>query len=207
MKIRIASILVVLLALQGCATMNEQECVTGDWYAIGYEDGVQGRTGDRIAKYRKACADHNVTPDFRAYQDGREEGLREFCQPQIGFRVGQRGGSYSGICPTDLEPGFVSAFQEGKHLYGLRAQVNTTTNQIAYKKNELHELEEELVHVGAALLDGDATFEEKAILLVNAKDMARRQGELKHEILDLERDKAIYQDRLASYLHTIAYNY
>ena len=207
MKIRIASILVVLFALQSCATMSEQECVTGDWYAIGYEDGVQGRNADRIGKHRKACADHNVTPDLSAYQEGRDEGLREFCQPQIGFKVGERGGSYSGVCPADLEPNFVSAFQEGKHLYGLRAQVNSTARNIAYKKSELHDVEEELIHVAAALIDSETTFEERAILLLDTTDLARRQGELGNEILNLERDHAIYQDRLSSYLHTTAYNY
>ncbi|MCH9027738.1 MAG: DUF2799 domain-containing protein [Proteobacteria bacterium] len=207
MKIRIALALVALFAVQGCATMSQEECLTGDWYAIGFEDGAQGRNADRIGKYRKACADYDVTPDLVAYQEGREKGLREFCRPQTGFAVGRRGHSYSGICPADLEPAFVAAYQEGKHLYSLRAQVNNTTRMLALRKEELHELEEDMVRIAAAVIDSETTNEERAILLIDAKDMAHRRGELEHEILHLERDQAVFQDRLANYEHALMYDY
>ena len=205
MNIRI--VLVALFAMQGCATMSQEECETGDWYAIGYEDGAQGRNAERIGKYRKACADHNITPDLGAYQDGRKEGLREFCQPHTGFAAGRRGYSYSGICPADLEPAFVAAYQEGRHLYSLRTQVDDTTRRLALRKAELHELEEDMVHVAAALIDDETTYEERAILLLDAKDMAHRQDELEHKILHLERDQAVFQDRLANYEHSLRYSY
>ena len=207
MNIRIVLVMAALVAIQGCAAMSQAECETGDWYAIGYEDGAQGRNAERIGKYRKACADHNITPDLHAYQDGREEGLREFCQPQTGFAAGRRGYSYSGICPADLEPAFIAAYQEGRHLYSLRTQVNDTTRRLALRKDELHELEEDMVHVAAALIDDGTTYEERAILLLDAKDMAHRQGELEHEILNLERDQAVFQDRLANYEHSLRYDY
>lgn len=207
MNIRIVLVLVALFAMQGCATMSQEECETGDWYAIGYEDGAQGRNAERIGKYRKSCAEHNITPDLGAYQDGRKEGLREFCQPQTGFAAGRRGYSYSGICPADLEPAFVAAYQEGRHLYSLRSQVNDTTRRLALRKDELHELEEDMVHVAAALIDDETTNEERAILLLDAKDMAHRQGELEYEILNLERDQAVFQDRLANYEHSLRYSY
>ncbi len=207
MNIRMVLVLMALTAMQGCAAMSQEECETGDWYAIGYEDGAQGRNAERIGKYRKACADHNITPDLGAYQDGRKEGLREFCQPQTGFAAGRRGYSYSGICPADLEPAFVAAYQEGRHLYSLRTQVNDTTRRLALRKDELHELEEDMVHVAAALIDDGTTYEERAILLLDAKDMAHRQGELEYEILNLERDQAVFQDRLANYEHSLRYSY
>jgi len=207
MKIRVALIFMVILAVQGCAAMNEQECVTGDWYAIGFEDGTQGRRADRIGTYRKACAEHQVTPDLQAYQEGRDDGLREFCQPQVGFNFGKRGGSYSGVCPVELEEDFFAAYQDGKQLYQLRSQISYASSQIEYRETELHDLEEELALITVALIKDEASTEEKAVLLVDAKNMAKRQGKLKKEILDLEKDRAVYQDRLASYLQTIAYDY
>ncbi|HNR23202.1 MAG TPA: DUF2799 domain-containing protein [Steroidobacteraceae bacterium] len=68
--------------------MSGNECRTVDWRTIGYEDGVAGHSGDRVAQHRRACAKHGVTPDLAQYQDGRSEGLREYCQPSNGFRVG-----------------------------------------------------------------------------------------------------------------------
>ena len=68
--------------LAGCSsTMSKDECRTVDWRTVGYEDGVAGRSGERIGEHRKACAEHGVTPDLNAYRAGRAEGLREYCQP------------------------------------------------------------------------------------------------------------------------------
>ena len=75
---RMVAITSLLWLIGGCASMNQQECLTGDWYTVGYEDGVKGKSADRIGSYRKACASHNVTPDLGQYQAGREAGLREF---------------------------------------------------------------------------------------------------------------------------------
>ncbi|MET0809299.1 MAG: DUF2799 domain-containing protein [Pseudoxanthomonas sp.] len=83
----------LILALSGCATMNKDECLTVDWRTVGYEDGVAGRSGDRIAQHRKACAKHGVAPDLDAYQSGRDQGLREYCQPDNGYQLGARGGT------------------------------------------------------------------------------------------------------------------
>ena len=89
--------LAVVALLGGCATMSESECLTVDWQTVGFEDGVAGYSGDRIGQHRKACAKHGVSPDLVGYQRGREAGLREYCQPANGFRVGSHGGSYAGI--------------------------------------------------------------------------------------------------------------
>ena len=50
---------VTTLLLTACSTsMTKDECQTVDWRTVGYEDGVAGRPGDRIARHRKACAEH-----------------------------------------------------------------------------------------------------------------------------------------------------
>ena len=59
-------LLVGFASLSGCATMSGDECMTSDWSAIGYEDGANVHTTERLAKHRKACAKHGVTPDFAA---------------------------------------------------------------------------------------------------------------------------------------------
>ncbi len=71
--------------------MNADECMTSDWSAIGYEDGAHGYTMDRMGKHRKACAKHGVTPDLTAYQNGRDRGLVEYCQPGRGFSKASMG--------------------------------------------------------------------------------------------------------------------
>jgi hypothetical protein len=197
----------LLLLLGGCASMNEQECLTGDWYAIGYEDGVKGLSADQVGSYRKACASHNVRPNLQQYQAGREQGLREFCAPLNGFNVGQRGASYGGVCPADMEVDFLSAFQSGRTLYQLRSQVNGASRSISYKESELSDLEYNIQNAEAQLISKETTWEQRALLLSDLKDMSRRQGELAEEIIGLEREQAVYQQRLAEYESSIDYNF
>ena len=49
---------------------------------------VAGRSGEQIGRHRKACAEYGITPGLDAYRAGRAEGLREFCQPNNGYRAG-----------------------------------------------------------------------------------------------------------------------
>ncbi len=104
------------LALTGCASLNENECVTADWQSIGFQDGAQGQPVSASSRHRKACAKHGVTLDQYAYLQGHEQGVRTFCRPGKGFSLGAGGSSYAGVCPADLEPQFLAEYQKGRHL-------------------------------------------------------------------------------------------
>lgn len=196
-----------LAAVSGCATMDESECLTSDWRTIGYEDGVAGYSGERIGQHRKACAKHGVAPDLTAYQDGRNAGLREYCQPANGFRVGARGAGYSGICPAELDGAFVSAYESGRHLYTLQTRASNASSQLEQKRRELNRVEEEIVRAGAAVIRNDSTGEERAEALVDTKQLAERAGRLKAEIRQLEKDSVRYQRELEDYRATLAYTH
>src|SRR6476620_8695628 len=87
----------LMLVTSACSTMSKEECLAVDWRTIGYEDGVAGYSGDRISQHRKACAKYGVQTDLNQYQAGRAQGLREYCKPANGYRLGSRGGSYGGV--------------------------------------------------------------------------------------------------------------
>lgn len=192
--------LIILLAgLSGCATMSGDECATSDWAAIGYEDGARGYTSDRLSQHRKACAKHGVTPDFAAYQNGREQGLVEYCQPGRGFQVGSNGGSYNGVCSANLEGDFLDAYNAGRHLYVLRSNVNRATAGINSRQNELERIDEEILANEAELIDRETTTERRVILLAELKNQSERIGELESEIADLYEQRARYQVELEQY--------
>ena len=133
-------VVVLVAGMSGCASMSSDECLTSDWEAIGYEDGARGFTSDRLSQHRKACAKHGVTPDFAAYQSGREQGLIEYCQPGRGFDIGANGGRYNGVCDVNLEAEFLDAYKAGYHLYSLRSNVNRATSSINAKENEIERI-------------------------------------------------------------------
>ena len=191
--------------LAGCSTMSADECLATDWRTVGYEDGAAGYSGTRIGQHRKACGKHGIAPDLEEYQLGRDEGLREFCKPLNGFRLGARGNGYNGVCPADLDESFVDAYQSGRQLHTLRSRVGATAHEIDSMRAEMDRIEHDLVTVAAKILDPSITQEHRAQLLVDSKQMAERKGELKARIPQLESDLIVYRHELDDYRATLTY--
>lgn len=200
-----ASVAILLLALSGCATMDRDECLTVDWRTIGFEDGVAGYSGDRIAQHRKACAKHGVTPDLAAYQAGREEGLREYCVPANGFSLGSRGGRYNGVCPSDVELAFTDAYESGRQLYTLQSRLSHVNHQINERRGDLHNAESDIVNRSAVAISSDATVEERAQAVVDVKHLGEYVGRLKSEIRQLEEDRVHCERDLEDYRATLQF--
>jgi hypothetical protein len=193
-----------LLGLSGCASMSADECAMSDWRTIGYEDGSMGYTSDRLGNHRKACAKHGVAPDLEAYQAGRRDGLRQYCQPSRGFNVGAGGGRYNGVCPSDLEPDFVDAFNSGHKLYNLRSQVNSANYEINARKAELERTTDQIRQVEADLIASETTAQDRVLLLIDLKELSERTGQIDAEIVELVEERAVYEVQLAQYEAMIA---
>jgi hypothetical protein len=192
------------LGLTGCASMSSDECANSDWSAVGFEDGSRGYTSDRFSSHRKACAKHGIMADFQAYQQGRSQGLVEFCQPSRGFSFGANGGQYRGVCAADLEPEFLDAFRTGHQLYTLRSYVNSANSQIYNKENELEAVKDQIRSKESLIISSETTNEERVLLLVDLKDLAERTGELEAEIEGLIADRARHEQDLQHYEQTVA---
>ncbi|HEX2138215.1 MAG TPA: DUF2799 domain-containing protein [Woeseiaceae bacterium] len=195
-----------LAGLGGCATMSAEECALSDWHTVGFEDGSRGFTADRLGDHRRACAEHGYAPDFAAYQAGREDGLRLYCQPARGFNVGSNGGRYLGVCPPDLEAEFLDGYQTGVELYNLRSNVNSANSRISASQNELQRTKDLMRTKEAALIDRDTATEERILLLADLKELAERSGELEGEIDRLIDERARHEERLAAYQATLAHS-
>src|SRR5690606_21857100 len=101
-KWRLRPCLYVSVALlAGCASMSEEECLTADWYERGVLDGRRGEPGNYVHEHHEACAKVGVTPDNEAWQRGRSVGIRYFCTPENGERVGLEGRAYRHTCPPE----------------------------------------------------------------------------------------------------------
>lgn len=192
------------LALGGCASMSEEECLVSDWHTIGYEDGARGYTTDRVSQHRKACAKHGVAPDFDAYRAGREEGLREFCQPTRGFNLGASGGHYGGVCSADQEPYFLDAYRSGQQLYELRSHVASANRAIDARRNEVERIKDEIRATQAALIASETTPQDRILLLADLKELSEEQGRLEAEIVDLIEERADHEHDLQSYEAVLA---
>lgn len=194
----------VLMGLSGCASMSGDECLTSDWQMIGFEDGSRGYGSERLGEHRKACAKHGVTPDLQAYRQGREEGLRDFCQPARGFNLGSSGGRYNGVCPAEAEGEFLDAYRAGYHLYELRANVTSANAQINSKEHEIEHIEDLVREKEAALIATETTTQDRILILADLKDLSERTGQLEAEIAVLIDDRARHEVQLANYQDSVA---
>ncbi|WP_237067293.1 DUF2799 domain-containing protein [Microbulbifer guangxiensis] len=187
----IAVLAIIALLLGGCATMSEEECITADWHAIGYEDGAAGQAVAMLGKRRQACADHGVQPDANAYRAGRDEGLELYCTEMRGFRTGRAGGTYGGVCPRDLEGLFLVGYESGRELYEAQRAVNEVANAIQSAHNERENILDDITEMSAHLVSDEATKEERIELLADIARLKTRHSDLEHEIEDMEHELAL----------------
>jgi len=106
------------LFLISCATLNEQQCKTGNWEEIGRQDGSRGFSVSRVANLNKACREHGTQVNNADYQRGYDAGARDYCTPENGYQLGRSGMiSAQTTCPADLASSFSNAIQKGYSDY------------------------------------------------------------------------------------------
>ncbi|NKB35300.1 MAG: DUF2799 domain-containing protein [Pseudomonadales bacterium] len=180
-KRRHIAIILICIMLSSCAVMSEEECAYSDWTAVGYEDGADGRGSERFGDYRRDCADHGITPDFQAWQAGREQDLVEFCQPLRGFQVGQSGGRYNGVCSSNSESVFLAAYRLGAELFGLRSNLNVINSNVSANTQAIQEIEEDTAEIEAIIVGDETTSEQRSALLAELRELSEIKGELELE--------------------------
>lgn len=200
-------LLIVLLGLlvTGCASMDEDECRVADWRAIGYEDGVSGKSPSHIGERREACAEYGVAPDFVAYRQGRDEGLREYCTPASGYRLGRNGRPFTSVCPASLQADFLDAYKSGREIYQAAAVVNSTRSKLKRKKHELEDIRSSITSGTAELVSPDTGTDRRIELVVELQDLHSRKSAVERQIDRLRIALDRHRHRLAALEQTAVY--
>ena len=193
------------LLVSGCASMGEDECRVADWRAIGYEDGVSGIAASHIGERREACAKHGVTPNFAAYQQGRDEGLREYCTPASGYRLGRNGRSLAAVCPSELQGDFRDAYKSGREIHQAAAVVRSTKSNLRRKKRERDEVRSSLTSKTSKLIAPSTGTERRIELLVEIQELTSRKNAIENEISKLSVDLDRRREKLAALEYSSVY--
>jgi Protein of unknown function (DUF2799) len=166
--------------LGGCASggMDRDECVAADWQMIGYEDGLRGFPAERIGARRVACAKHQVTPNLATYTQGRERGLREYCQPKNGFTVGLRGGGYANVCSGPTEAAFVDSYRWGRQIHDARTELRTTNARLRSARDGVVQTESAMASVTAELVLPKVPAERRAFLATELVRLTQERTDL-----------------------------
>jgi hypothetical protein len=179
--------LALVTLLTACAGgLSKEECQLADWRTIGYEDGVRGLPQTRISGHRKACAEYGVALDLDAYRNGWREGVRSYCQPAKGYRLGRSGSRYNGVCPPELEPAFLEAHRYGHEIYTLESEIKGLQHRLRHKYDRVAALEVEMRDTGIDLVAADMTTPQRVVLLDELRKLQEEHAATKEEIPFLE---------------------
>jgi hypothetical protein len=197
--------LALLALLQGCATLDKDECLLADWRLIGYQDGVAGKSAARIGEYREDCAKHAVVPDLDAYRAGRQQGLQQYCKASNGFRLGNAGHGFTVVCPAALEGDFRDGYNAGRERYLARAAVNKTHSYINLRKQTLSNLKDNRAQKLAALVADGLKSDQRVMILYDLNELQQEMNSVEEEIVELEYELVDQQARLDHLSRNTAY--
>lgn len=205
---KVLASMVCMSLFGGCATLSESQCVASDWQTVGYNDGAAGRTSSQLLKHQNACVKHGVVPDRETYLAGWRQGVEIYCTPENGFAQGDRGASYTNVCPSHLKDAFYDAYQQGRELYLAKAEIRTLESAKYSKERRAERIQQQMVETERRLINDDQlTAVQRYELLDDTKAFAKELGELGAEVEQLVAEIAVKRDRLAGMSSTLAYNY
>ena len=125
-----------VLLIQGCSTLNEKECIRGDWTNIGLNDALNGYTSARLAEHEEACIKYGIAAVESDYQQGFEKGLERFCTTERGYYFAMQGGDYKATCEGDNDKLFLAGYTPGHARYRLESRIDEIERRIQHAQRE-----------------------------------------------------------------------
>lgn len=197
---KIIGLLLISLTLVACATMNANECSVANWYEIGYEEGSRGYHPNRFTKHRKACAKHGFAANFSEYKAGHGKGVRTYCTPQQGYRLGKINSGFPSICPADLTANVRKGYDLGYDVFlekqAIRREIEETKefitaidDEIEIVRKEYDESEKYLSLADEELKKPDITNSVKILLYTQRTQLVEKLEIKQAEMDELEAEK------------------
>lgn len=166
----------------GCATLDQDQCLQGDWARIGYIDGRDGRPPSYLENHAKACAAYGVRPDPATYFEARDRGLFEYCTPPRGFHEGRMDRKYYGVCPPQMADGFLAGYQDGLRVHAAEEHRDEIRRDVNRFERRIDDIGDELDKLAARLDDPGLDEDTRKSLEESRRDLRRelRSVEARH---------------------------
>lgn len=183
-----------LVLLPGCASMTVDECLSGNWARVGYQDGAAGYPPGRLANHEAACAAHGIGVDAQTYFDARQDGLHEYCTPYRGYHAGSNGQNYAGVCPVETEGGFLAGYADGRVVYDARQYVDQARSEVSTVERRIRNLRKDMDRSQERIGGSDISESERR---GQRTELQRLRGELRRADGDLVHARRREQNALA----------
>ncbi len=113
---------------------------------------------------------------------GWNTGVREYCQPNRAFEIGESGGGHDNVCPEGMQSRFTTAYREGRRLHLLRVDVQSLEHQIGHMESRLEQIKAELVSSGTAQLNPLLTPAERIELAAHTQRLTEEHRRVTSEL-------------------------
>lgn len=127
--------------LSACASLSQEDCLYMHWHARGVMDGADGVPANKVNEYQQRCSKFSVEVDEKTYEEGRQEGLKQYCTLDNGFNLGITGKRYQNACTLALERVFQQGYRPGRLMYTAASNLQlaqSTINTSQYNIDRLH---------------------------------------------------------------------
>ncbi len=116
---KVVTVVLMPMTLIACsnASLSREDCVRGDWFALGVQDGGNGKTLGELNLHKQACVEYGIVPDSKQYIAGRDKGLSEYCKLDNAVTSGLNGQLYQSVCPKEIDESFRKQNLAAYNLY------------------------------------------------------------------------------------------
>lgn len=191
--------LIAAVVLTGCSSISPQECRVGDWYAIGKTDGQQGIASSKFRTYQQDCAEHGLSSDFKAYEQGHAAGVLLYCTYDAGRELGQSGGAYNKVCSGALETQFRLGYERGRVWYQAESALLNLEKTMQHNAKTIEKLEQRIDHNTQQLSQLNDQHKKQHLLDENRelqqelRQLNQMQGQLQRDLKQAELQFSLIQ--------------
>ncbi len=124
-----------------CSHLNSS-CLEINWYELGRQDSARGvKKSASFAQRRKICPFPSDSIYAKAYKNGFDAGLREYCSFKTGYIYSlSQMKQETSACPQSLKMEFAKGYEVGSYMKKIQSLQNEIQKQIqgVNKKLETH---------------------------------------------------------------------
>jgi hypothetical protein len=128
---------------------------------------------------------------LEVYLRGHKKGLKQYCNYNNGYALGERGSSYNQACSQTEFDDFYQGYQRGAKAYGYISDIRQLKGALSGAFSRLDEIEHSIKHKEDQVLAEETSRQVKRDLLEEIKSLNSESAEIRIEIPLLEAD--LYQ--------------
>lgn len=166
-------LMLAVCTLTACSSLSKAQCLSGNWHAIGYNDGVAGRYPSRISEHQQACAKTGVIPNFPAWESGRQQGLAHYCTEANARRLGESGSSFNAVCPANKINRLQSIHDKAYRHYQRQEEIRRDEQTLSRYRHELDQLR------NGDMLDFQSESQAREYMLKLQKDILQLERKIR----------------------------